>query len=253
MKEHKFYTAGHTSALKHAVSALSRQGFSFSQFPNESVTHLLLPVPSFQADGTIIGGGVPNELLDTLSPNTVIIGGNLKHPCVSEFPKWDLLQDPNYLAQNASITAHCAVKLALSHLPVILPSCPVLIIGWGRIGKCLADLLKSMGAAVTVAARNPQDRAMLSALGYNAAEITAAAANIYDFRIIFNTVPTMVYSQEIMTNCRPDCLKIELASAPGIGGMDIVDGRGLPSKYAPESSGILIANTIMSYMKGAMS
>lgn len=94
---------------------------------------------------------------------------------------------------------------------------------------------------------------MLSALGYNAAEITAAAANIYDFRIIFNTVPTMVYSQEIMTNCRPDCLKIELASAPGIGGMDIVDGRGLPSKYAPESSGILIANTIMSYMKGAMS
>lgn len=252
MLEYKLCTAGYTTAMEYAVRELSRSDFRISAVPDSTVTHLLLPVPSFDADGKIKGGVPLEPILESLSPDTVIIGGNLSHPRLSRFQKWDLLQDLNYLAQNASITAHCAVKLALSYLPVTLSSCPVLIIGWGRIGKCLANLLKSMGATVTVAARKPQDRAMLSALGYDGAEITAAATNIEDFRIIFNTVPTMVYPQEIMALCHPDCLKIELASAPGIGGNDIIDGRGLPNKSAPESSGILIANTVMTYMKGAI-
>jgi hypothetical protein len=44
---------------------------------------------------------------------------------------------------------------------------------------------------------------------------------------------------------RPDCLKIDLASKPGIAGSDVIIARGLPGKMAPESAGHLIAKTIL--------
>ena len=46
-----------------------------------------------------------------------------------------------------------------------LADCKVLVIGWGRIGKCLAALLKGLEADVTVVARKETDRAILHALG----------------------------------------------------------------------------------------
>ena len=155
------------------------------------------------------------------------------------------MQDPEYLAENASITAHCAVKLALGMLPVILDNCPVLVIGWGRIGKCLAALLRQMGAAVCVAARKEADRAMLKALGYQAIDIKQCARQTP--RIIFNTVPVLVADSIAFP---PKTLKIELASLPGIQGVDVVDGRRLPGRFAPESSGELIARSILRLLPG---
>ena len=68
--------------------------------------------------------------------------------------------------------------------------------------------------------------------------------------LIFNTVPEMVLSADQLSACR-NCVKIDLASKPGIGGKDVVIGRGLPGKYAPESSGRLIAQTILQHFKEA--
>lgn len=251
MDQYHFCTAGKTQALTYAISKLTLAGVSFLPAPDKRVTHLLLPIPSFNSDGTLKGGIAVEPILEALPPNVVLIGGHLNQPCLEGYTKWDLLQNDSYLAENAGITAHCAVKLALSHLPITLQSCPVLITGWGRIGKCLADLLKKMGASVTVSARKASDRAMLKALGYTTLDFTAAAEQISTYRIIFNTVPMMVLPESITTHCHPDCLKVELASLPGIGGYGIIDGRGLPNRAAPESSGALIADTVMKFMKGA--
>jgi dipicolinate synthase subunit A len=150
----------------------------------------------------------------------------------------DLLQDERYLALNARITAHCAVKVALQQLPVILDSCETLVIGWGRIGKCLAQLLQRMGANVTVCARKAADRSMLAALGYQVQDTQTVDLSAY--RIIFNTVPTMLFP-----SCPGNGLKIDLASQLGLGSNDVIWARGLPGKDAPESSGTLIAETLL--------
>ena len=49
--------------------------------------------------------------------------------------------------------------------------------------------------------------------------------------------------------CFGNALKIDLASKPGIGGSDVIWARGLPGKDAPESSGELIAKTIIRLME----
>lgn len=225
MKGLIFHNAGITNATGYAEKALKESGFKFTNQP-ANATHIIVDTPYRE-----------NTLPDDLPVTATVIGGNLPamiHPTI------DLLQDPLYLAENANITAHCAVRLALEHLPVVLPGCRILVIGWGRIGKCLASLLRQMGAIVTVAARKEYDRAMLEALGYDTTDISNIPHQ--NIRVVFNTVPTPILKAEDLP---PDCLKIELASAPGIIGGNVTDGRKLPGRYAPESSGELIARSIL--------
>lgn len=232
-----FYTAGSSPALTHAAGLLKKAGFAFADHTDLAVTHLLLPVPSFTPKELLVGGENIQTLLPQLSKDITVIGGNLSHPALTQYPSIDLLRDEMYLAKNAAITAHCAIRLAMQHLPATLEGCPVLVIGWGRIGKCLARLLKGLGAEVTVAARKSTDRAMLSALGYTCVPIIDL--DVSAFRVIFNTVPVVVL------HGGGDALKIDLASKQGILAEDVLWARGLPGKDAPETSGQLIAETVI--------
>lgn len=242
MNELIFYCAGSSRALYYAAAFLMEEGAIFLPCPDHTVTHLLLPIPSFEADGSIKGGGDLTEILARLPKTVTVIGGNLKRPELAEYETLDLLEDPWYLARNAGITAHCALELALAKLPITLEKCPVLIVGWGRIGKCLAKLLHGLGACVTVAARKESRRVMIDALGYRSCSMEDIRAEQY--RLIINTVPAMVLPAAPGT-----ALKMDLASVPGIGGKDVMQARGLPGKLAPESSGTLIAQTITQWIK----
>ena len=240
-----FYTAGHTDALIRAEAILRKQGCQFASAPDLSVTHLLLDVPSFSADGNLRCGGSLNDILPFLSPQVNICGGYLDGHVPDGYQTIDLLADPFYVAENARITAHCATALAMQKLPCILFGCPVLIIGWGRIGKCLGSLLKNMGARVTIAARKVSDRAMLEALGYDTLNTGGLAYSLARFRLVFNTAPELILPAQAMAYAPKDCIKIDLASMPGIDGSDVIQARGLPGKDAPESSATLIAQTLL--------
>lgn len=236
------YVAGHSPALQFCTSALQESGFAVLPEPGMEVTHLLLPVPSFTPEGCIVGGGNLRTLLTLLPKDIVVIGGNLDCPELVDYRTVDLLQDADYLALNANITAHCAIKVALNKMQTIFDGCQVLVIGWGRIGKCLAQLLRQMGAEVTVCARRESDRSILRALGYETADF--GAVNLQNYRIIYNTVPSMVFP-----DCPKGALKIDLASKLGLGGDDVIWARGLPGKEAPESSGALIARSIIPILR----
>lgn len=238
----KILAMGHCAALTYAVEILKGQGIPFAENTSDSPTHLLLPVPSLTDNGYIKGGGLLTDILQTLPQDITVIGGMLQHPALKDRNVIDLLQDPDYIAENASITAHCAIAMAMKQLPCTLHRCPTLLIGWGRISKCLCKLLDGLGASITVAARKATDRAMVQALGYDAVDIEIAEPARY--RLIYNTAPAMVFPQ-----CPGNALKIDLASRLGIGGLDVIWARGLPGKDAPESSGALIAKTICKYLK----
>ena len=234
-----FCTAGDSPALRYATSILKEAGIPFADTSDLNATHLLLPVPSQNPQGELVGGGDLRSILPQFSKDICLVGGNLDF--TEGYKKMDLLQDDTYVSANAAITAHCAIQLAMTKLPVTLEECSVLVIGWGRIGKCLCRLLRTLGASVTIAARKSADRAMAKALGY--AVISTDGIDPLGYRVIFNTAPAMVLSDG------GTALKIDLASRPGIGGEDVIWARGLPGKDAPESSGQLIAQTILENLK----
>lgn len=245
MDSTSFYLAGSTPSLVCAGAYLARQGVDIAPQPDGNVTHLLLPVPSFDAELQLVGGEDLGEILVALRDDITILGGRLNHPLLEGYRTVDLLQDDEYLAQNAAITADCAISLLRNRLPVILQGCPILIIGWGRIGKCLGGMLKAAGADVTVAARKDADLAMLRALGFQAQRISELPRSLREYRAVFNTAPAQVISPEESIHFRPDCVKIDLASRQGIWGRDVLHARALPGKLAPESAGVLMAKTAL--------
>ena len=242
------YPVGTTDACAFAGSFLKQAGYSLTDHPAPEVTHLLLDVPSFAAGGSLRGGGSLPPILERLPPGITLIGGNLKHPALIGYPVLDLLRDEHYLAQNAAITAQCALRVADPLLSTVFTETPILIIGWGRIGKCLTKLLAGMGCSVTVAARNPKDRAMISALGWKTVDIPDIPGILPPIGLIFNTAPAPILGADILKKYSR-CVKIDLASSTGLSGSDVVHARGLPGQYAPESSGRLIADTILRHLR----
>ncbi len=245
MNELTFYSAPGVSALLFACKSLSSRGLLVREAPSGDVNYLLLPVPSFDEGGNLKGGGDLGHILAQLPQNITVAGGHLNHPALTGRNTIDLLCDPLYLGENAAITADCAIRIAGNNLPTVFRNCPVLVIGWGRIGKCLSHQLKALGADVTVAARKESDQAAALSLGFHIRSTNRLNFGLSHYRVIFNTVPAPVLSAEQTVRCREGCILIDLASTQGIFGSNVIWARGLPGRDAPEASGELIARSVL--------
>ena len=227
MEEILFYIPEGSAATAPAAPLLRPWGFAVTAQPSPRMTHVLL--------------GVPAKGIPVLPEHVTVFGGNLHSPLLENYRTVDFLQDPYYLADNAAITAECALELAEQKLPDFAGH-PVLVLGWGRIGKCLGKLLQRKGAEVTGAARKESDLAMIHALGYRPVPIQEVSSITARFDVIFNTVPVMILPQ---LETKPDCVILELASKHGMLGKGFINARGLPGKMAPVKSGKLIAETFL--------
>ena len=147
-------------------------------------------------------------------------------------------------------TAEGAIALAVLHSPYRLHGAPCLVIGYGHIGRVLANKLHGLSARVTVAARRPSDRATAEALGLEADE-TGRYARGLAYHFVFNTVPAPVLTQDQLAALLPGCLLVELASAPGgipaCTRTDVtrIDAPGLPGRFCPASAGAAYAAAIL--------
>ena len=242
MKQPIFYITGESPALLYARNDLKSWGYDVSPIPSEHITHLLLPVPSFAEPGIVKGGRRLTQILKDLPENITIMGGNLSP---LPYHTVDFLKDEYYLSENAAITAHCALKRIIGTHEGILQNTNVLVIGWGRIGKHLASMLRSLGAHVTVAARKESDRYALKRQQYQAVE--PGKWNLKQYDIIINTAPAPTMCEE---EARKGALLMDLASIRGIAGDRVDHALALPGKDAPSASGALIAKTALRYALG---
>lgn len=235
MKPIEIWIPDGSPVMSRAGDHLRDRGIKVVRKATPATTHLLLPVPIRS------GAEIPPEIPEGIP----ILGGNLPTDLFSGHNTIDLLQDPQYLYDNAAITAHCAIRIAAERLPRVWAGCQVLIIGWGRIGKFLAKYLNALGAGICVAARKPEDRALIRALGFQAAAPDRLAGAVGRYRVIFNTAPALILPEDVTSQCKEDAVLIDLASKPGIEGVRVIAARGLPGKMAPESSGDLIGRTAL--------
>lgn len=155
--------------------------------------------------------------------------------------------------QNARITADGAVELAKQHAKLPLADANILIIGWGRIGKCLAWTLSKENANITVSARRDTDLSEIALLGLRP-EHTGAYRHGLDYDLIINTVPAQVMDVKQASAIKEDCMLLELASEPGGFPAEALErvtvARGLPGTYAPRTAGALLCDAVWSCLAG---
>ena len=222
-----------------------------------------LPMPALTSDHWIRAEPHPIPLisvLESLSPGTVVFGGpfDAAAETFAQYPVIlsDYTKSAALAAGNAVPTAEGAIQLAMERLSTTLSGSRCLVTGFGRIGKALATRLRGLFAHVTVAARKPEDRAMAAALGFTPETTGVYLRGLAQYDCIFNTVPAPVFLPEHLAAMRPDCLIVDLASAPGGLPADAahfetpvyLPAPGLPGKVAPAAAAALLYDHILAVL-----
>lgn len=196
-----------------------------------------------------------------------ILGGNISKSIKEmaenkEVSLIDYSLSEQFLQSNAESTAEGGIMVAMENTDVTIKGSSVLVGGYGRIAKYLAKLLLSMGADVTVAARKDEALSHAESIGCKAVKIGELAEAekfkqaVQNSRIIFNTVPSLIFSEELIGK-KSSATYIELASCPGgidlraarEAGMNIIFAPSLPGRYSPESAGGYIFDSIYQNLK----
>lgn len=227
---------------------------------------VVLPLP-VTTDGTTLNAPFSrvriqlDQVLSGLLPDQFVVGGGLSAELRADLASrgvtaGDYLQREELAVLNSVPTAEGAVQLAMEELPITIRGARCLITGYGRVAKALAALLCAMGADVTIAARRCEDRAAATINGCEAiriGDLTTAG----DFDVIFNTVPALLFTAEVLKKLSRTTLLIDLASRPG--GVDFpaaaalqmktVWALSLPGRVAPKSAGEILKRTILNMLR----
>lgn len=225
---------------------------------------IILPVIPFSEDENVVSPYSNSNLNlkeyeDTLKDKIIFTG--IKDKFLSAFPdlenKVSSYSDrEEFAVKNAVPTAEGAIEQALKHSDITINGSKVLVCGYGRIGKVLSEMLRGMGADVTVSARKQSDLAWIKLNGFAGIK-TGDFTEIKSYNFIFNTIPSLILSEDVLRELNKDTLIIDLASLPG--GVDFayaekcgikaIHALSLPGKIAPKSAGEIIESTILNILK----
>ena len=170
----------------------------------------------------------------------------------------DVMKKEELAVLNTISTAEGTIELMIENTNKIIHGAKVLILGFGRVAKTLADKLSALSLEVTCAARKDEDIAWIKTYGYQAININELEKNQLDkYDFIINTVPQLIVTKEIIKRLKKDCLIIDLASKPG--GIDREEAKkeskkyiwalALPGKVAPSTTAQIIKETVYNILR----
>ena len=165
----------------------------------------------------------------------------------------DLWTDESLLRDNAYLTAEGALCAAMRAGRRALRDTRCLVIGWGRIGRALTELLAALSAGVTVASRSPANRLFAAQRGADLADTGRIAEALPGRGLIFNTAPAMVLDAAALAHADEDAMIVDLASPPyGVDlraawarGLRAWREPGLPGRYCPVSAAQALMDAVM--------
>lgn len=221
---------------------------------------IILPTPVSKIDKHTKVVKILNENLTKEGHAPVIIGGSFPEEWINKLQKnnilyYDLMKDEQVALRNAHITAEATVAEILKYSDYSIRGQKIIVTGYGRCGRAAANLLKAMGAKVTVLARSANDRKRAQAEGHIAVDFSYGPEEVYGARTIVNTVPAMVLKEPMMKEMHPDTVILDIASRPGgadlaaaeAHGIQVIPALGLPGIYTTKSSAKILADAINGY------
>ena len=202
------------------------------------------------------------EELAQVLEEKIFIAGNIKSE-LYEYTKGknvqiiDLLDREELVVLNTISTAEGAIQIAMEETNSTIHGSNILVMGYGRVGKIVAHMLKGIGANVYCEARKNVDLAWIRAYGYVPIRLNELNRTLQNYDIVINTIPSMVLDERRLQYLKKECLIIDLASNPG--GVDRIASKklgiktiwalSLPGKVAPLTSAEFIRDTIYNILK----
>ena len=215
---------------------------------------LLFPYPFAVRNGcvpTMTGLTIhPEDVLARAKPGIPVLAGKgLEGYVHGDWPLKRYMDDKVLNDINAALSAEAAVCEAMQRTERSLMEMRMLVTGYGRFGRSLAQKLKALGAQVWVAARREEQRTLASAEGMHAISIADMANGIGEMEMILNTIPARILTETAIGKLKSEAWILELASAPYCFDPEQARDLGLhfevlpalPARYAPASAGKALA------------
>ena len=169
-----------------------------------------------------------------------------------------LMDDPAFVEENAYITAEGAIFCAMKHAPFMLSKEKIAVVGFGRIGRALTEMLIGLNADVTVFSRRESGRFSAMARGAHGVSLDKMIPFLSDFRIIFVTSPDRMIGERETNHISKSAFVFDLSGAPYGVDIDAAKRNGvfasresaLPGRYAPESAAKAMYQSIVRTLGG---
>ena len=218
---------------------------------------VLLPVPTSRDKKYVTGTEILLE--DTLANvgDGSIVAGYLLPAAFKERIaelgglSLDLAENEEFLKSNAIITAEGTLGYILTTEKRALRDLRIGVVGYGRIGSSLVEMLLFLGARVRVYSSRVGLCLELSESGVDAAVIKkgGGVCDFSDIDILINTAPTDM--KHHFSSGIEHCMRVlELASGDNFNGVSGVEYLpALPEKMYPESAGRIYFSALYDFIK----
>ncbi len=192
--------------------------------------YALFPIPGIAADGSLFAPTAampidPDEaLLRELAPGAHVILGTADEKLraaagAAGVTLHEYEHDVELMLLRAPAIVEGALQQAIASTRVTIHDADVVVVGHGTIGAVLARTLVLLGARVTVAARNPVQRAAARVAGAAAVPLEQLRQVAAGAAMLFSTVPAAVVDRETLRGMERGSLVMDLAAPPG--GVDL--------------------------------
>lgn len=220
----------------------------------KTVDAIILPIVGTQEDGLVesIFSDHPLYLKEehlTNVPKHCVIYTGMANGYLQNLAKHaglrvvQLLERDDVAIYNSIPTVEGALMMAIQHTDFTIHGSHVTILGLGRVGLSLARTMHHLGARVKVGARNPADLARAYEMGLFPFQLGELCEQVRDCDILFNTIPALIVTAQVIANLPYHALIIDLASKPGGVDFRYAEKRGIKAHLAPSLPGIVAPKT----------
>ena len=203
----------------------------------------LFPIPGMAKDGTLFAPAAPapirpdRDLLAVMAPSAHIILGTpddgLKAACAAlGIGLHEYETDTRLMLLRGPAIVEGALKALIEASEVTLHASRIGVVGQGTIGTLVTRTLVLLGAEVTVAARNPVQRAGAWAAGAAAVPLEELPALAPRLDFLVSSVPAPVVTRAVLEALPAHALVCDLAAPPGGVDFDAAKELGLRAIWA---------------------
>jgi dipicolinate synthase subunit A len=168
----------------------------------------------------------------------------LKNLCKShDIAVVELFQRDDVAIYNSIPTAEGALMLAIQNTDITIHGSVAVVLGFGRTGITMARTLQGLGAKVLVGVRRDEHFARAYEMGFQPFHTSALQQHVGKTDLLFNTVPSLLVTSQVIAAMPPKAVIIDLASKPGGTDFRFAEKRGVKAMLAPGLPGIVAPKT----------
>lgn len=155
----------------------------------------------------------------------------------------ELFERDDVAIYNSIPTAEGALMMAIQNTDITIHGSNCVVLGLGRTGFTLARTLRALGARVQVGVRRDEAFARAFESGFEPFHMPELARVAGNTDLIFNTIPTMIVTAQVISQLPLRACIIDLASKPGGTDFRFAEKRGIKALLAPGLPGIVAPKT----------